>query len=256
MMAPENVTTVPQKSVQNTPTKQSHKNLQISCKNCIFQKLDKNENQEACYIQDLDQLDHFTASEEGREYIIIKGLCQYRREPQWQGERTFVDALIDVRKEVEINYAAVIYPTECMESLYRTIASLDAQELAPRKLIIIANTKYTQEIINWCHDNVQTNWTVVDRKTNEDCRDMMLRKFKEYHFMAFFHAGYEIPPDKFKKLDIAINEKYLRFTMIDGDEDGNGLILSQPMYQTYITTAENLVKLLKLTKKWIRFTEI
>jgi len=28
------------------------------------------------------------------------------------------------------------------------------------------------------------------------------------------------------------------------------------MYQTYITTAENLVKLLKLTKKWIRFTEI
>lgn len=218
--------------------------------------MDKAGNQTACYIQDLDQLDHFSVYNEEKECKVIKGLCQYKREPKWQGNRTFTDALLDVREEAKINYAAVIYPSDNMSQLHRTIRSLDAQELAPRKIIIIADTKYAKDIINWCRSNVQTKWTVVDRLTKEDCRDLALQRFKEFHFLAFFHAGYEVPPDKFQNLDVKINDEYLRFTFVDGDENGNGLILSQPIYKLHIMTAANLINFLKSRGLWIKFYNI
>jgi hypothetical protein len=115
---------------------QSLKELTTSCVDCIFRRDDNDKNQVGCYIQNTDNLDTFVEYKQDKSHLVIKGLCQYKREAKWQGNKTFIDALVDVREEVKINYAAITEPSQDLELIKKTVSSLDKQAHPPATIYI------------------------------------------------------------------------------------------------------------------------
>lgn len=232
----------------------------MSCQGCIFQKLDKDGNQEACYMHDMNKLRYFTAYDNEKSYFVIKGLCQYKRDDKWQENRAFTDAMIDVRNEAAINYIAVIRPTKDIEAIKKTALSLSGQLHKPQLIVLVCEPdilKSSNKIVEWCKLNLKTKWSVLEPTNNSATEDVVMTRFRNYHFYAFFNAGYEVDRYKFYSLDCKINDEYLRFSLIEGDEQGNGIVVSRVMYNLYdCLLFKDLVEYIKEKHNSIKFNDL
>lgn len=206
-------------------------------------------------MQDVDRLDYYTVYNNGREHFMIRGLCQYKRDEKWQRSRNFTEALIDVREEVKINYVGVILPSDDFEAITRTARSLESQKHRPARILMVPDKELVPDLIHWSKNNLR-RWTVVNHVGETNPKDYVIQRFRPFHFFSFFNAGYTVDRDVFSTLDVAINDWYTRFSFIDGDEHGNGLTLSQPLYDSYLLTVDALAEELRKGNTWLKFEDI
>ncbi len=210
-----------------------------SCKDCIFAVYD-GKTQIACRLDKLESLKKHSAEiieayDNDKEFYVVEGLfCMWCRTEGWAELHKREDLVAVARKEMTIQYHAIVWANDSLDDLEKTIKSLYDSTIRPGKITVIRTMdnqhlpNHMIKILNkyWC-----CRWKLDDMVPGED--DSALDhaiKSCSLPYYAVFRAGFEVPSILFEDLNNKIVNDYLKFTVILPNKDGNGLIGSAPIY--------------------------
>ena len=222
--------------------------IAVKCHGCVFAQFAPGKTTLMQYGCDFDRPRKF---EEGgtkvnrnpdHGFFEIPGrLCNLYRNDSW-GANTMVatDKLMDVaRQEVSLKVDALIY-ADTESSLYdvkTTIYSLLLQNPLPNKIVILKHNDVFEvtDIISMLRDlDMQgVPWSVMDCAADLELPalvDDAVRNLNGMYY-AVFTAGAEIRRDFLNRLDRAYNDECKSFLMIEGDTEGNGIVLNTYMHK-------------------------
>ncbi len=211
------------------------KNLDTSCKNCIFAQY-KDITQIGCKYNRLDvfrrhNINIVECFDDDKEFYVIPDTqCHYKRTKKWKRYKKWLDKGIeefDIRKEVEMKYQVLIYDDTTFNQLEQTIKSLIPQSIQPLHISIL---RYQNNIsLSDTRDMIEKhlgkptktfNWKIINiSNTNTEYKryiDLAL-KSTHYPYYVVAHSGYEFEKDIFNKINNKIIDKCFKFSILDLD---------------------------------------
>lgn len=238
---------------------------QTLCKDCIFAVYNNENTQQVdCKLGRLEKYRELGCLVDAKEketgrmsYVIDNRVCMACRNHKWLEMKEYADAPEDeweslVKKEMAIQYQAIVFYDSTEEDLKKTVLSLANQSIKPKKIIIVsrAGIGETAKFVEWLapsldDENQPIEWKVQNilnpTFSNEECIDL-IQSVGPRQYYSVFNSGLEIPPDIFSQVNELITEEMLQFAMISPNSSGDGAIVPSFVHKYYSGNSEKLLK--------------
>jgi hypothetical protein len=210
--------------------------METLCKDCIFagpQFCDWNiptKFMEQGTVIDLDK-DNF--------YIIQDRICVFGRSESWKKNQNENIKSV-VLKEIEIKYSLIVVADECsrIDDIIWTVNGLQNQNIQPQKLIVVilhnkSIVASTREFLNELNILYRLEYIIDDKSDKIDAINLGAKK-TETRWYAAIEAGQLLPNNFSNVINIALNEKLIKFVAVVPMEDNGEPIFIQNNIHEFI----------------------
>lgn len=228
------------------------------CKDCCFATWD-GITQTGCDLGILDQyrelgVDVLECYDEDAEFNVVYGrTCPYKRSKQWK-EHYGDEYLNRLDLETKLPYHVVIFATNDMRDLDKTIKSIEAQQLKPALVTVVrekGNTIRPQVIVNRLKETELIHRTVNHLiRMSRDKALNLLFKSNKLPYYAVFNSGYEIPSDFLQTINDYVIKRLGQFAAIVPDEDGNGLVIPSSVHEYWYVQGNPDKTMIENIQEW------
>ena len=225
--------------------------IHTPCKTCIFAKYN-GDTQTGCGLGRIqpfrEQGSVLEAEDEEKKFYIINGrLCNGFNEPGGEFAKTFAqeDWVETAKKLLKLRLAIIVVIEEGhdLQMLTPTIESIMGQSLKPKQVIFVNNQKTIRapEIQTklWKIIGNSLTWrinAIVERGAGDSfvsvprAIDHTINSVQSAYY-SVFKPGFYIPTSFVEDLNVALNEKMERFSLLLPQPDGNGLTVQTEMHK-------------------------
>lgn len=215
-----------------------------SCKNCVFAKFSKNNNQIGCKVGRLKKFiksgeaiastkiekESIFSEKQKEGYYFITRLCNYARSKEWAKRKKNLEE--EVKKECNIKCTAIIHHRQNISLLKNIVQSCINQKLKPCLMVVLnENIGHKDQISDffvneleksgiqwWCHNIINS-----EQNAFEYINALMVRKIICGQYYIYINDV--IPNTTLLDIDYFINESLKQFMAIKPNSSGNGLVV-------------------------------
>lgn len=224
------------------PAEERRATVETPCKDCCFAVYAGTE-QTGCQFGRIEKFRERGVGvkecyDDDKEFFVVETLCNlhrhrdgpwYVRNPSWDRKRV---AREEVRQEVDV---VMVMTGHTVEQVKTTVDSLLRQTLLPLRVTVSVNQdgiplRDVRAVLpgDWIAQVVRERRKDGGRVSRERCIDNAVYDSKAA-FYAVFTPGFVVPPDFVASIDRAVNDDLMRFSLLEPDEDGQGMVV-----QTYL----------------------
>lgn len=220
--------------------KKSIETLTTSCDGCVFQQLEDN-CQVGCHLREMPEDSFFEAYNGDKTYRIFKRLCNLKRDAEWKGDLTLLDAQEKVRSEVRLKYNVAL-DVKDIWGAQDSLSTLNKQDLKPDKVILVDRIGMGEQLFYLMKDSPLNCVLLELYQELPDWRDHVIQSYSSRHLYCFSSTPLFIPTNFFFNLDIALNDRGFRFGVIEDKENSDLLIISNFLYNNIAAPLRDIVE--------------
>jgi len=209
--------------------------MRTLCRDCIFASFEKGV-QQGCTLGRIEKFkdlgtDVSMEKDTGKDkqyYVINDRYCMACRNEKWLcGLDETTDHVQVMKKEMCLQYTAIVFLESTLNDLDKTLRSLNAQNPKPKNVKIVRKPSCDYslaEVAEVC-EQLETQWTVrnfLSEFSDNECTDLILRSNTMSAFYCVFYAGFQVPADTMTNVNDFVNEELQQFAILLPDKEGNG----------------------------------
>lgn len=209
--------------------------MRTLCRDCIFASFEKGV-QQGCTLGRLEKFKNLgtdvsmekDTDKDKQYYAINDRYCMACRNEKWlSGLDESTDHVEAMRKEMSLQYTAIIFHESTLDDLNKTLRSLSAQSPKPKNLKIVRrpSCKYKVEEAAEVCKQFEIPWVVrnfISESSEHECIDLILRSPTMSAFYCVFYSGFEVPVDTMANVNDFVNEELQQFAILLPNKEGNG----------------------------------
>lgn len=213
-----------------------------SCKGCVFAKLAGGV-QNDCHM---DKIELFRKQEaeifiDGNHYKIMNRICNGRRTDKWVKANNLPNNIQTMKErvieETKLQYDIVIFSEKNLSNLLNTFSCFEQQEILPNNVVIVnRDGDHKPAELMSALGKRTLPWRVINdllgRNINSQLDSLFKRGLLKSQIYCVCHAGWSPPLDLFSNLNDWVADEMGRFSLVEPDKNGNGLMV--PKYVHYM----------------------
>jgi hypothetical protein len=164
-------------------------------------------------------------------YPKIDRVCQYKRQEDWQSDKTDEEKIQLCKKEIYIT-GTIILLADDKETLLKSILQLNQFEhIDEFKIIVIYKGIMYKDVLNVCGNNLKSEYRCL-KTINNDIEFQIYKalKFAKNGYLFILEAGKSLDESLIDKVNNFVNRKMFRLLHIQGTD---GLHQSVSMIHLY-----------------------
>jgi hypothetical protein len=174
-----------------------------------------------------------------KEFFVINNTkCMCWRYINWPyADKSFEEQVNQITLESIVPHHTIVFANNKSIDILNTIHSLYNQALKPTKITIVRKNNCTllpSELANMFKD-LNIPWRIENlmlEYSDEEIIDTIV-PFVEALVYSVYYAGFIVPKDTLEQLNNKITNEFLQFCLLEPNNTGNGLTVSQKIHKLY-----------------------